>query len=88
MNEPGAKERCRVFLRLIAGVFPKGRGSGLPLICLGLAAQKKWHDRPPLLPTAKSMSMISRINWHAEVPAFSQKYAVLLIQLIERRWHE
>jgi hypothetical protein len=85
-KETGAKERARLFLRLIAAIFPRGRAPSMPMGSLALAAYQRWKSGTPALPSEATIKRLARVNWGAEIPAFNEKYRVLLFAVIDRIW--
>lgn len=85
-TDPQAKERCRLFLRLVAGVFPK-YAAALPMQALAIVAHRRWTSGAGMdLPTDKTLYNITRINWNAIVPSQAARFSPILEAEIDRRW--
>lgn len=85
-SETGAKERARVFLRLLAAVAPKGKISLLPSVVIGTAAYQRWKDHVPEVPPPSVTGRLARINWRAEIPTFAMKFRPVLVAIVDRIW--
>lgn len=86
LKDHDARERARLFLELVAHVFPTSYAPTLAMQALGQVAYRRWLKGALNLPAARRMSNIAVLKWDKLVPSYAARYRGVLELEIDKRW--
>jgi hypothetical protein len=92
LNEKGNIDRVERYLDLVGMVFPASDKYRMPMPlavrALGAVCYLKWKDRPPTLPTTRSIASMRRVDWSKVCPSSAWRFLPVAVGEILSRWKE